>query len=82
MFTLYYCPTIPSLFEMKFLPYSNQHSIYSVSLRRIRKHYAIFAEQLNCRYVFVDYLKKEGIISEEERRNIMEADGDVCNEDV
>ena len=69
--------TIPRLFEMKFLPYSNQHSIYLVFLRRIRNHHAIFAEQLNCRYVFLDCLEREGIITEEERRNIMEADGDV-----
>ena len=38
----------------------------------------MFVERLNCRYVFVDCLEKEGIITEEERRNIMEADGDVA----
>ena len=38
----------------------------------------MFVERLNCRYVFADCLEKEGIITEEERRNIMEADGDVA----
>ena len=38
----------------------------------------MFVERLNSRYVFVDCLAKEGIITEEERRNIMEADGDVA----
>ena len=40
--------------------------------------YTMFVERLNCRYVFVDCLEKEGIITEEESRNIMEADGDVA----
>ena len=47
-------------------------------LRRFREHYTMFVERLNCRYVLVDCLEKEGIITEEERRNIMEADGDVA----
>ena len=38
----------------------------------------MFVERLNCRYVFVDCLEKEGIITEKERRNIMEKDGDVA----
>ena len=38
----------------------------------------MFVERLNCRYVFVECLEKEGIITEEERKDIMEADGDVA----
>ena len=53
-------------------------SCFSVFLRRLHEHYTMFVERLNCRYVFVDCLEKEGIITEEERRNIMEADGDVA----
>ena len=53
-------------------------SSFLVFLHRLHEHYAMFVERLNCRYVFVDCLEKEGIITEEERRNIMEADGDVA----
>ena len=51
---------------------------FSVFLRRLHEYHSIFAERLNCRHVFVNCLEKEGIITEEERRNIMEADGDVA----
>ena len=37
---------------------------------------------MNCRYVFVDCLEKEGIITEEEGRNIMEEDGARAYKDV
>ena len=48
-------------------------------LRRLHEHYTIFAEQLNCRYVLVDCLEKEGIIIDEEKRNIMTAGDDVAS---
>ena len=51
---------------------------FLVFLRRLHEHYTMFVERLNCRYVFVDCLEKEGIITEEERRNIMETAGDVA----
>ena len=50
---------------------------FSVFLERLREHYTIFAEQLNCRYVFIDCLEKEGVITEEERKNIIEVDDDI-----
>ena len=43
------------------------HISFSVSLRRLHEYYTTFVERLNCRYVFVDCLEKEGIITEEER---------------
>ena len=46
-------------------------------LRRLQGYYAIFAEQLNCRYVFVDCLEREGILTKEEKIHIMETDGDT-----
>ena len=51
---------------------------FSVFLCRLHEHYTMFVERLNCRYVFVDCLEKEGIITEEEKSYIMEADGDVA----
>ena len=53
-------------------------SSFSVFLHRLHEHYTMFVERLNCRYVFVDCLEKEGIITEEERIIIMEADGYVA----
>ena len=47
-------------------------------LRRLHEHYNIFSEQLNCRYVLLDCLQEGGIITDEERRNIMEAGDDVA----
>ena len=47
-------------------------------LGRLHEHYTIFAEQLNCRYVLVDCLEKEGIITEEEAKNIFQAGDDVA----
>ena len=46
-------------------------------LQRLHEHYKIFAEQLNCRYMLVDCLEKDGVITDEERRNILEAGDDV-----
>ena len=47
-------------------------------LRHLHEHYTIFAEQLNCRYVLLDCLEKEGVITDEEIRNILEAGDDVA----
>ena len=47
-------------------------------LRRLHEHYTLFVEQLNCRYVLVDNLAREGIITREEAKNIFEAGDDVA----
>ena len=45
---------------------------FSVFLRRLHQNYVVFAEQLNCRYVLLDRLVEEKVITDEERKNILE----------
>ena len=46
--------------------------MFSVFLRRLHQNYVVFAEQLNCRYVLLDRLVEEKVITDEERKNILE----------
>ena len=46
--------------------------MFSVFLRRLHQNYVVFAEQLNCRYVLLDRLVEEKVITDEERENILE----------
>ena len=47
-------------------------STVPVIFRRLHQNYVVYAEQLNCRYVLLDRLVEEKVITNEERKNILE----------